>query len=203
MTERLRSIDAFQIYSSIKLHFTKPTYDAKKYNYKVRANEKTFLKRPDKYQFGKLASKYQYPNKLIIACVASFVYGETKWAGDVLTYGEDRLNMLKKNVQSLHYVFEQDCYTIAQIMNDKKYTFADCINNKNDLPLLYRLMIKGDISMETVCIFEKELKILTNILNDETLKLVAGDVCLRVKKYAEFIQYDKQKVANIIVNHLG
>ena len=202
--ERLRSIDAYGIYNAVKLHFTKDSYDAKKYNFKTRVNEQSFLKRRDKYQFGKLAREYQYHNQLVMACVASFVYSDKiAWPGDILAVSEDCINQLKKNVQSLMYVFENDIKFISEVMESENLSFKDCIYNSADIPLVYKLMMNGKITMETLAILETETKMLSKILANDITSMIAGDKCLKVKKYAGFIQYDKTKIANIIIDNVN
>ena len=56
MTSR-EGYDAYQLYLGIKLHFYSD-YDFIKYNGKVRGDINAFLKRKDKYHFGKLFKLY-------------------------------------------------------------------------------------------------------------------------------------------------
>ena len=46
--------DAYTLYLGIKLHFHSDSYDFVKYNGKVKSDINSFLKRKDKYHFGKL-----------------------------------------------------------------------------------------------------------------------------------------------------
>ena len=52
MTSR-EGYDAYTLYLGIKLHFINKEYNFIKYNGKVKADIKSFLKRKDKYHFGK------------------------------------------------------------------------------------------------------------------------------------------------------
>ena len=53
MTSR-EGYDAYTLYLGIKLHFHSKDYDFIKYNGKVKSDINSFLKRKDKYHFGKL-----------------------------------------------------------------------------------------------------------------------------------------------------
>ena len=54
----MTGFEVYKMYLSLKQHFTKPDYDYYKYNGKVRANEKSFEQRQDRYFFKKLATKH-------------------------------------------------------------------------------------------------------------------------------------------------
>ena len=53
MTSR-EGYDAYTLYLGIKLHFYSKDYNFVRYNGKVKADINSFLKRKDKYHFGKL-----------------------------------------------------------------------------------------------------------------------------------------------------
>ena len=57
MTSR-EGYDAYTLYLGIKLHFINEEYNFIKYNGKVKADIKSFLKRKDKYHFAKLYKTY-------------------------------------------------------------------------------------------------------------------------------------------------
>ena len=58
MTSR-EGYDSYQLYLGIKLHFYSEDYDFVKYNGKVKADINSFLKRKDKFQFGKLFKNHK------------------------------------------------------------------------------------------------------------------------------------------------
>ena len=51
--------DSYQLYLGVKLHFNSESYDFVKYNGKVKADLPSFLKRNDRFHFGKLARLYK------------------------------------------------------------------------------------------------------------------------------------------------
>ena len=54
----MNGYQAFQIYQSLKLHFTRPSYNAVKYNFRTSIRQSTFENRRDRYFFEKLSQRY-------------------------------------------------------------------------------------------------------------------------------------------------
>ena len=80
MTSR-EGYDAYTLYLGIKLHFYSTDYNFVKYNGKVKADINSFVKRKDKYHFGKLYKKYkQNLQDFYIANLSVY----DLWAGDLL-----------------------------------------------------------------------------------------------------------------------
>ena len=59
MSSREGAFDAYLLYLKIKLHFHTESYDFFKYNNKVDATLRTYMKRKDKFHFAKLSRKYK------------------------------------------------------------------------------------------------------------------------------------------------
>ena len=87
MTSR-EGYDAYTLYLGIKLHFTSKDYNFIKYNGKVKADIKSFLKRKDKYHFGKLYKEYK--DNLQDFYIANLSVRD-QWAGDLLNEDADRV----------------------------------------------------------------------------------------------------------------
>jgi hypothetical protein len=77
--------EAFGLYESLKLHFTKDSYDFHKYNGKSNISVTSFENRKDKYHFYKLSRKFSKKEDLIEFLVANFVERDGLWVGDLLT----------------------------------------------------------------------------------------------------------------------
>ena len=80
MTSR-EGYDAYTLYLGIKLHFYSKDYNFVRYNGKVKADINSFVKRKDKYHFGKLYKKYK--NNLQDFYIANLSVYDL-WAGDLL-----------------------------------------------------------------------------------------------------------------------
>ena len=105
MTSR-EGYDAYTLYLGIKLHFYSKDYNFVRYNGKVKADINSFLKRKDKYHFGKLYKKYkQELQDFYIANLSVY----DLWAGDLLENECDkRYREWKKRHQKLTYMFETE-----------------------------------------------------------------------------------------------
>ena len=65
--------EAYGLYESLKLHFSKDSYDFFKYNGKTNISLNTFDNRKDKYHFHKLSRKFSDKDVLINFLVANFI----------------------------------------------------------------------------------------------------------------------------------
>ena len=102
MTSR-EGYDAYTLYLGIKLHFINEEYNFIKYNGKVKADIKSFLKRKDKYHFAKLYKTYK--DDLQDFYIANLSVRD-QWAGDLLNEDADRVYKdWKKRNQKLSYLF--------------------------------------------------------------------------------------------------
>ena len=143
--------EAFSLYESLKLHFTKESYDFFKYNGKTKVSVQSFENRKDKYHFYKLSRKYPNKDTMIDFLVANFVENENIWIGQLLEE-EAHLRYLsrQKVVQSLSYTFENDCY---HIFDDQSNFDPNCVLKTNgEYPILLTCALRKEIEIETLCI---------------------------------------------------
>ena len=64
----MTGFEVYKMYLALKQHFTKEKYDFYKYNGKVRANEKSFEERRDRYFFLKVSDEVFGSKTLRIFC---------------------------------------------------------------------------------------------------------------------------------------
>jgi hypothetical protein len=144
---------AYQIYQSLKLHFT-TDYDAVKYNYKTAVRQDTFEKRRDRYFFEKLSRRFNR-EQLIDYFTANLIENSNVWIGDM---SDDVYKAYVARYDKLTYMFDQD----IKKMSNKGYTFEDLCTVTEDFsqnPLLEALR-SSEINVETVVL----LDILVNFL---------------------------------------
>lgn len=144
---------AYQIYQSLKLHFT-TDYDAVKYNFKTAVKQATFEKRRDRYFFEKLSRRFNR-EQLIDYFTANIIEKNNVWIGDM---SDDVYNAYVSRYDKLTYMFEQDMKTLS----NKGYAFNDICSSTPDFsqsPVLEALR-GGQISIESVVL----LDILVNFL---------------------------------------
>ena len=188
-------MNAFEVYTeylALKSHFSSPTYDYHKYQGKVNASPASFEKRPDRYQFMKLA-KFKDPSNFLLA---NFVEGKyTTWIGDLLkTSGQDNYNKWLKRKQALSYTFEQD---LSQL-GDK---FIPNLKVTEHWPPLLQLYAKGKICIETLIIID-DITGCFDIWNSQIADPVAWpNIYMKAMKYKPFMEYDRTKFKDILVKH--
>ena len=98
----MTGFEVYRTYLALKNHFTKKNYDFVKYNGKVRANEKSFEQRLDRYFFKKLAVKYN-DNEIIEYFIANFIEDPK---GYIKSFSVDNYTKWKHKKESLRYKFK-------------------------------------------------------------------------------------------------
>lgn len=188
----MNDFEAFQLYISVKNHFNVVSYDYFKYNGKNRLKVSSFDKRKDKIFFLKLA---KHPD-LLNFLVANFSSNPKMWIKE-LAYSdqaEKRYKDWMKYQQSLSYNFKQDLSKL-DISFDKNF-----IVSNNEHPILLKLYLGNEISLETLCILvdiSSVLKYWDKSLNYDPLW---NSIKQKIEKYVPFINYDKEKLKSICLD---
>ncbi len=145
---------AYQIYQSLKLHFT-TDYDAVKYNYKTSVKQISFERRRDRYFFEKLSRRFSR-EELIQYFTANLIENQKVWIGDM----SDKIySAYVARYDKLTYMFDED----VKLLYNKGYTFDQLCSTTEDYsvnPLLEALRSR-EIHPESVVL----LDILVNFLN--------------------------------------
>ena len=145
---------AYQIYQSLKLHFTSD-YDAVKYNYKTAVKRVTFERRRDRYFFEKLSRKFRQ-EKLVHWFTANLIKDPNGWIGKM---NDSAYDEYVARQDKLSYMFTQD----MKFMADQEYSFdqiCTTTDNNSRNPLLESLRAE-EINIESVVLVD----ILVNFLN--------------------------------------
>ena len=144
---------AYQIYQSLKLHFT-TDYDAVKYNYKTSVKQSSFERRRDRYFFEKLSRRFKRED-LIHYFTANLIENQKVWIGDM---SDEIYSAYVARYDKLTYMFDED----VKFLCNKGYTFDQLCSTTEDYsasPLLEALRAH-EIRLETVVL----LDILVNFL---------------------------------------
>lgn len=181
----------YQDYVALKNHFSKPNYDYFKYNGKTGVKKESFDARKDRLFFEKVAKRQDYHDFF----VANLCENSKLWIKD-LAYSEEankKFAEWKKKHQSLSYFFKNE----LSKLNDNFDSNFSC---KNQHPILLKLYLSGELSLETLCI----LLDLTGAIKDWDKKMeydpIWDEISLKVKKYIPFIRYDKEKFKKIVLD---
>jgi len=188
------AFEAYKVYVALKNHFTSKTYDYFKYGGRTKASIKTFEKRPDRYQFHKLAKRKDVVDYL----VANFVYddGSSSWIGNLLNNGQADKNysQLVKTRESLSYIFSNDLDRL-DLEFDKNFLVEE-----GQHPKLFKLYLRHEITIETLIILDD----LVGYMRKWNRRIEDGilwpQVYLKCKKFRPFFQYDRDKMKQIVLD---
>ena len=193
--------EAFSLYESIKLHFTKDNYDFFKYNGKSNISITTFENRKDKYHFYKLSRKFNKKEDLIPFLVANFVERETLWVGDLLIEdAEVNFQRRQKVLQSLSYQFTNDIEKLFDGISDPNEVIRVI---DGDYPILLRHTLQRITQIETLCILNQILGFLPMWDKKITDTIRWPDFRRKIVKYAAFLPRDTVKYKLILKKVIG
>lgn len=196
---KVTPFETYQTYLSLKSHFTNSKYDFFKYGGKSRATIAAFNKRKDKYFFEKTSRKMS-DEQIIDYFVSNFVSANDPskiWIGEIITSGERTYTDWKRRQQSMSYVFKQESEKLFE--NYKLDQIFDCSNGH---PLILKKFLAGEISPETIVIYDKIFSFVKNLdkkLQDPVWEIVS----LKIKKYTSFINIDVFQYKKILRNVLN
>ena len=192
MTSR-EGYDAYTLYLGIKLHFHSKDYDFVKYNGKVKSDINSFLKRKDKYHFGKLFKTHK--QELQDFYIANLSLKDS-WAGDLLdnecvkVYKE-----WKRRNQKLSYLFETE---VSDLLRKKNINKVLEVKNGQH-PILLKEFLGKKISLETMCILDEIIGFTKDWERLISENLVYPDVQNRINKYKSFVSVDIEKYKKVLV----
>ena len=181
-------------YLAQKSHFSNVNYDYFKYNKKVRATITSFNRRSDKYWFEKTSRKYN-DKEVVDFLVSNFVAADSPsnlWIGSIINDGERTYSEWTKRQQSLTYLFKEQSNEL--LSNNELESVFNCSKGH---PILLKRYLGGDISLETLVIFEKIFSFRQKF--DEKLDdPVWETVSLKIQKYKPFLNIDMFKYKKIL-----
>ena len=188
----MQPFDAYSMYNALKLHFEQDSYDAVKYNFKSNVSPKSFFARKDKYFFAKLAKTYD--DKLLQYYIANFKNG-VSYVGDMLNEGgETNFKQHMKVRESIHREFQKDINSLI----DMDIQFDDLFMTKQTHPLIVKLLMREEISLETVVILDSILGFMKREGSKITETIIWPDISRKIMKYKPFVDFNKDKCVSII-----
>ena len=183
---KVTPFETYQHYLSLKNHFTNPKYDFFKYGAKTRASMSSFNKRRDKYWFEKTSRKYS-DKEVVDFLVSNFTATDNPqnlWIGEIINSGERNYADWMKRQQSLTYLFKEQSNEL--LSENELETLFNCTKGH---PLILKKFLSGNVSLETLTIFDKVFHFSKNFdkkLDDP----VWESVSLKLKKYSPFLNID-------------
>ena len=191
--------ETYQTYLSMKSHFTNKRYDFFKYGGKSRATMTSFNKRKDKYWFEKTSRKYS-DQEITDFLLANFVTTNTPqnlWIGEIINSGERTYADWMRRQQSLTYLFKEQS---KKLLSEKE--LEEVFNCSRGHPPILKKYLGGEISLETLVIFEKIFSF-GKKFNRKLKDPVWETVSMKIKKYVPFLNinvFQYKKILREIVN---
>lgn len=182
------------LYRSLKLHFT-TEYNFFKYSGKVRKfTVEDYEKNAHKFVYEKIGKRFS-DKELIYFFVSNFIKRENIWVQELLeAEAFDNFMELTKKHQSLSYYFESDVFKLFS-ENDHKELFKCSSDN---FPLLLKLLLRNDVSMETIVIMNTFMKFIPKWDSQIKDEFIWPSIRNRLIKYEPFLKYDKEKFKNTL-----
>tara|TARA_S200000501_G_scaffold323288_1_gene319849 strand:+ start:244 stop:840 length:597 start_codon:yes stop_codon:yes gene_type:complete len=196
---KVTPFETYQTYLSMKSHFTNKRYDFFKYGGKSRATMASFNKRKDKYWFEKTSRKYS-DQQITDFLLSNFVTTETPqnlWIGEIINSGERTYADWMRRQQSLTYLFKEQS---KKLLLEKE--LEEVFNCSKGHPVILKRYLGGEISLETLVIFEKIFSF-GKKFNRKLKDPVWETVSLKIKKYIPFLNinvFQYKKILREIVN---
>jgi hypothetical protein len=187
--------ETFEIYQALKLHFTSKDYNFFTYNGKINTSITAFENRKDKYHFYKLSRKFTNKNDLINFLIANFLEDDKVWIGKLLESESETIYLKQQKViQSLSYIFENDCRTLFEGQNPN-----DVLKVTNgEHPILLQKTRQKITHFETFCVLNKILNFIPSWSNKITDTIIWPDYRRKTLKYTAFLPSDIVKYKLIL-----
>jgi hypothetical protein len=188
------SYKVYQLYLSLRLHFTRPDFDITKSRKGVKVSREAFLKRKDLFALRKLAET-KTKTEIIDFLVANFVSGN-QWGGVFDTEANEVYAEWQTRMQKLGYTFKQDIQTL--------YADGDpfeVINGQH--PRVLKMYLGKKISLESIAILAKIGIIDNTDYSSLSNDFIWNDFVHLVKKYKPFVKIDKDHYIRQLEQEIG
>lgn len=188
------SLQVYQLYLSLRLHFTRPDFDITKSRKGVKVSREAFLKRNDLFALRKLAET-KTKTEIIDFLVANFVSGN-QWGGVFDAEANEVYAEWQIRMQKLGYTFKQDIQTL--------YADGDpfeVIDGQH--PKVIKLYLGKKISLESIAILAKIGIIENTDYSSLSNDFIWNDFVHLVKKYKPFVKIDKDYYIRQLEQEIG
>jgi hypothetical protein len=188
----MSAFECYKEYVALKNHFTKPNYNYHKYNGKSKLSFESFDSRKDKLYFMKVA-KHPDPRNYILS---NLVENPKLWIKEIAfsLSSEAVYKGWAKRQQSLMYLFKEE---LSKLNEDFDSNFK--AENRTH-PYVVKLFIRKEISLETLVILVDLVKCSAYWSKRFEYDPTIEDILNKIMKYRPFINYDREKVKNIVLD---
>jgi hypothetical protein len=191
-------LNAYKTYVAVRNHFKQDSYDFFKYRGKTNVGVDSFLKRNDKYFFAKLQRKLS-EHELVYFFVANFIVDDSSWSGSLVTENSMTVyNQWKNTIESLTYIFKQDCLLLKEAVDNNGKSFDNLFDCQGSHPPLLKMFLGKHIRLETMVIIDRVLRYRKRWSKDLDDDIVWSNACRLIDKYSSFVKVDDDKYKAIL-----
>ena len=185
----------FKYDKAVKLHFTNKKYNL--FDYKGKTNGVTFenfLARRDYNIYNAIARKFETDAQSIQFLVANYVYKNDPIHN--IASSDNNFITWNKRKQSITNTFKTDVDNMILVMEKKSMSCMDMIDNRKDIPELFKMFLSNTITVESLFILNKFLPFIDSW--ESTLETVWGKDLLIIKKLERFVKYNEDTIKEIL-----
>ena len=188
---RMTGYEAFTLHNAINLHFN-GVYDCFKYNFKTNVTERTYWKRPDKFQLTKIGKRFKNRDDITMYFAAHQVAGN-KFSGDMIRDEETYTSFLKR-IDSISYLLKNELEEISD------NGFDTLLEIDETYPKIIHLYLEGTVSLETVCIVNRLTGFIDKANSFISETILWPDLYKKILNYQSFLRFNDIKMRKIILN---
>jgi len=193
---KVTPFETYKTFIAMKSHFMKDKFDYAKFGNKLsRITINSFYKRKDRFYFEKMSRIY--PDREIenffIASFATDEDPQNVYMANIIKNGEKTYRSWQKRVQSLSYTFKEESHKLFE--DNKIDDVFDCSEGH---PILLKKYLGGDISLESMVIYDRILGYRKNFDKELNDPYVWGSISMKIKKYTPFLNIDVFRYKKIL-----
>lgn len=199
---KITGLDACRLFLSIKLHFNRSGFDF--FKSRVKISEQAFEKRRDRFAFHRLAKRYDH-DEFILLSVSNIIKNDSIYSIRLLdSESEEIFTQHQKKVQSLTYIFRQDLKKMLDWSVENEVLIDEILIAKESYPPLSRMVMRGDVNLETLVIMNGVLNFLPMWNRKIKEEIIWPNFSLKCEKYSQFIlsKVDLNSMKKIIKEEL-
>lgn len=194
----MTGLQAYQIYLSMRLHFTSPKFDITKTRVR-RPTPEAFQRVKYRWTMEKMAKRYSQ-EEFISLLAANFAAGDKYGGMFNVMEADDRYREWMKRNESLTYRYKEDLsYLAGKVIPVEGVNLPDALWTGDSHPLIVREFLGHKIQIETLVILNRLYKF-TEVVG--TADPVLEEVVTLVRKYSPFVKADKEKFRVLTENVL-
>lgn len=192
--------ETYQIYTSLRLHFSSNDYDCIKYNFKAKTTMKAFMGRKDRYHFAKMGKRFGSPGDLVRYLVPQFL-ADKSWVGDMLDKdSEERYAEYVRRHESLTYMFDRD----LGVMRTEVPSFDDLFGideEASPYPRVISMYLSDMIMIESVVVLDKMVGYIEKANEAIVDPILWPRLYTKIRKYRPFVLIDRDRMRDKILSH--